>query len=133
MKDLKTKELFLDQLKKTPIIQVCCEKTGISRATLYRWKAKDKGFAEKLDKALGEGTELVNDCAESQLISAIKDKNITAIKFWLLNKCPSYKPKLEINGKLQTEQVLNEEQKALLIKALELSNLLNPKDNNKLN
>ena len=124
MKDQKIKELFLDQLKRTPIIQACCEKTGISRATLYRWKAKDKSFAEKLDKALGEGTELVNDCAESMLISAIKDKNMTAITYWLKNKCPGYMPKLELSGKVKVEnETLSEEQKSLIKKALELSGL----------
>jgi len=40
--------------------------------------------------------------AESQLLSLIKDKNITAIIFWLKHHNPVYSPKLEIsanNGK----------------------------------
>nr|MCW1949660.1 hypothetical protein [Candidatus Shapirobacteria bacterium] len=42
------------------------------------------------EKAVRKGTLLVNDLAESQLISAIKDKNITAIIFWLKNNNPKY-------------------------------------------
>lgn len=126
------KELFIEQLRKTPIIQLCCEKISVARATYYRWYKDDSEFAKKIDDALHEGTELVNDLAESGLIAAIRDRNLPSIQFWLKTHKREYSTKLEINGKLQTEQVLNEEQKTLLIKALELSNLLNPKDINKL-
>jgi len=127
------KELIIEQLKKTPIIQICCEKIGVARATYYRWYSQDPEFAKKIDESLAEGAELVNDMAESGLISAIRDRNMPAIQFWLKTHKREYSTKLEINGKFQTEQVLNEEQKALLIKALELSNLLSPKDINQLN
>ena len=126
------KELFIEQLRKTPIIQLCCEKTSVARATYYRWYNEDPEFAKNVAESLSEGTELVNDMAESGLIAAIRDRNMPGIQFWLKTHKREYSTKLEINGKLQTEQVLNEEQKALLIKALELSNLLNPKDINKL-
>ena len=46
MKTKKDKELILEQLRKTPIVQVACEKTGIARATYYRWRKKDKRFLE---------------------------------------------------------------------------------------
>ena len=40
----KEKELIIKQLKKTPIVQLACEKTGVGRATYYRWRKVDKRF-----------------------------------------------------------------------------------------
>jgi hypothetical protein len=113
------KKNMINQLKRTPIIQVCCEKTGIARATYYRWRKEDKVFSKKSEQALQEGLKLVNDMAESQLISAIKDRNITSILFWLRNRHPAYKTRLELNGTLGLQnEMLNPEQEALVLKAL---------------
>lgn len=54
MKTDKNKELVIQQLKKTPIVQVSCEKVGIGRATFYRWKQEDQDFATMADEALLE-------------------------------------------------------------------------------
>ena len=40
------KKAIIEQLKKTPIIQVTCEKLGVSRATFYRWKKNDDKFSK---------------------------------------------------------------------------------------
>jgi len=119
----KLKEALLDQLKKTPIIQIACEKLNISRMSFYRWKAEDKEFAAKVDEALLDGQLLVNDLAESQLISAVKDRNMTAILAWLKHHHPAYKTRVEIEGTVNTIQELSPEQKELVKKALELANL----------
>ncbi len=127
MKTGKTKELLLEQLKRTPIIQVSCEKVGIGRATFYRWKQEDPGFSTKAEEALAEGSSLVNDVAESQLMSAIKDKNLTAIIFWLKHHHPSYATKVEVTARLKADnEVLSPEQEALVTKALKLAALLPP-------
>ncbi len=121
----KTKELIIEQLKKTPIVQIASEKSGVGRATYYRWRKEDKEFAKSTEAALLEGRLLVNDMAESQLISAIRDQNLGAIVFWLKHHHPSYTTRVEImtNQKNQ-EDVLNEEQKELLTKALAMTKLL---------
>ena len=125
MKTLKTKELLIEQLKKTPIIQVACEKTGVGRATYYRWKKDDEEFSTKADEALSEGSSLVNDIAESQLMSAIKDKNLTAIIFWLKHHHPAYATKVEVNARLRADnETLTPEQGALVTRALKLASLL---------
>ncbi len=124
MKDIKTKEIIVEQLKKTPIVQIACEKASIARATFYRWRKTDKDFAQKVDKALSEGVNLVNEMAESQLISAIKDQNMTAIMFWLKHHKQVYSNKLEIKGKVTTEYELSKEEKEIIKKALEKSSLL---------
>lgn len=120
----KQKETILEYLKKTPIVQVVCERSDVSRATYYRWKKEDSDFARQADEALDEGTSLINDMAESQLISAIKDKNLGAIIFWLRSHHPSYASKLEITGKIKHEEQLTPEQEALVTKALKISALI---------
>lgn len=121
----KEKDKFLEIIKKNPVIQVACERSGVSKATFYRWKADDKEFCDKADTAMSEGKELVSDIAISQLISAIKDKNMHAIRYWLSNHHPDYKTKVEIAGTIQVEQELSPEQKALVERALSLAGLRN--------
>ncbi len=87
------KEAICDQLRKTPIVQMVCEKIGLGRSTYYRWRKEDDEFAEQVDEALLEGRLLMNDMAESQLLSAIRERNMTAIIFWLKHNCDWYMKK----------------------------------------
>lgn len=123
MKDAKQKKILIENLKKTPIIQLCCERSGISRATYYRWKQSDKKFAKEVDEALREGVLFINDIAESQLISAIKDKNITSIIWWLKNRHSAYAEKIQVTGKVETKSGLSSSQKLSIKEALKLSAL----------
>src|SRR3989339_708423 len=77
-----------------PIVHVSCKNTGISRATYYRWKKEDKEFDELAEKAREAGALLINDMAESQLVAAIRDRNMTAIIFWLKNHHHTYSDKV---------------------------------------
>ncbi|MCC7304314.1 hypothetical protein IT418_02790 [bacterium] len=115
-----SKQDLVDQLRKTPIIQVACEKMGIARATFYRWKKDDPAFAEQVDFALKEGSQLINDMAESQLISAIRNSNLTAIIFWLKNHHKNYSPKMEVTTK-NGDIPLTDEQKELIRRSLDLA------------
>lgn len=118
------KAILIEQLKKTPIVQIACEKCGVSRATFYRWKTEDLDFAEQADLATKDGLSLITDMAESQLISAIKDRNLSGIIFWLKTHHKNYKPKLEISGKVELDNhKLNDEQKELVENALKLAGL----------
>lgn len=117
------RQLMLEQLKKTPVVQIACEKTGIARSTFYRWKEEDKEFAKEADQALAEGVALVNDMAESQLLSAIRDRNISAIFYWLNHRHSAYSNKLEITAKVKDE-MLSPEQKELIKKALKHASLI---------
>ena len=124
MKTDKNKEALIDQLKKTPIIQLACEKTSVARATFYRWKNEDPEFAAKAEEAITEGASLVNDVAESQLMSAIRERNLTAIIFWLKHHHKSYKTRIEVDAKLQTiQQELTPEQTEVVSRALRLAGL----------
>lgn len=122
-KQQKQKEALCEQLRKTPIVQVTCEKTGVSRATYYRWKKEDKVFAKQAEEALSEGVHLMNDMAESQLLSAIKSQNLTAIIFWLKHRHKSYTQKFEVTARMENPD-LTEEQQAMVQKALTLGSLM---------
>ena len=122
MKTQQQKQLLIEQLQKTPIVQFACEKTGVSRATYYRLRKEDPDFAKAADAALGEGALLVNDMAESQLIAAIKDRNIPAIVYWLRHHHPNYTNRLELSGRIaHIQEELSEEERALIEEALRLA------------
>lgn len=121
----KDKRKFLEILEKNPVIQIAVERSGISKATFYRWKESDKEFAEKADASLHEGNSLITDIAIAQLISAIKEKNLGAIKFWLINHDSDYANKLRVTAEVEQETALPPEQEALLRRALELVSLPN--------
>lgn len=125
MKQDKQKELVVDQLRKTPIVQVVAEKVGIHRSTIYRWKAADPDFAQAVDDAMEQSINLINDLAESQLISAIKDKNITAIIYWLKHHHKTYETRVRVTGSLKhSVDRLDDEQNELVMKALTKAGLL---------
>jgi ACT domain-containing protein len=124
-----SKSTVVKQLKKTPIVQVSCKKVGISRATFYRWKKEDKEFANDAEAAIEEGLGLINDMAESQLITAIKEGNLTGIIFWLKNHHRQYSPKLEVTTK-DGDIPLTEEQKILIKKSLAMAYRDNKKEEN---
>jgi len=112
------KKRLVEQLRKTPVVQIACEKTGISRATFYRW-CQNEEFAKEARDSLQEGKSLVNDLAESQLISSIKDKRFQAISFWLKHNHPDYRTKVELSG-INNQENLSKEQEEKIMLALEL-------------
>ncbi len=117
----KIKLALIEQFKQMPIVEVACKKIGISRASYYRWRKSQKIFAKEADEALTYGRQFINDMAESQLLQAIKEGNLTGIIFWLKNNHKGYMNKLELSGKIKTEAKLSKEQQAIIKKALELS------------
>lgn len=119
------KTQVVEHLRKVPIIQIACEKVGLPRATFYRWKKQDSEFAKAIDEALITGEQLVNDMAESQLLSSIKDKNLTAIIFWLKHHHARYATRVEVTAQLKrAPEELTPEQEAVVMKALELAALV---------
>lgn len=122
MKKNKFQDQFLAELRKVPIIQVACEKTGLSRNSIYRWRKEDKDFLKKMDEAYADGVALVNDMSESQLLTLIKEKNYPAISFWLRHRNDNYKNKLEITTKEDHEE-LTPSQAKIVKQALKLANI----------
>ena len=121
-KQNKKKVELIEQLKKTPIIQIACEKVGVGRATFYRWRKDDKEFAESVEQSLTDGAYLVSDMAESKLISAIKKESLPAIIFWLKSHHAKYRTKLDVNANIRNlDEPLTAEQEALVREALRLA------------
>lgn len=120
----KIQNLFLEELKKIPIVLVACEKSGVSRNSIYRWKREDKDFSKYMDEALAEGEALVNDMSESQLLTLIKEKNWSAISFWLRHRNPKFKDKIEITSKTEDSEELTPSQANIVRQALKLAQIL---------
>lgn len=119
-KNKKTKE-FLEHLKNIPIILVACEKSGLSRNTVYRWRRDDEEFRKEMEEALRDGEELINDMSESQLLTLIKEKNWHAISFWLRHRNPRFKDKVEVTAKIENNEALTPEQEEVVREALRLA------------
>jgi len=117
------KALMLDQLRKTPVVEIACNKTGTGRTTFYRWKREDDAFVKAVDKALQEGWLLMNDMAESQLLTAVRDGNFAAVQYWLRHHHPSYANKIELNASMKIDETLSPEQEAAVRAALHLAGL----------
>ena len=116
------KQLILEQLRKVPIVEAACQKTGISRMTFYRWKKEDEAFGRSVDEALQNGRLLVNDLAENQLIGAVKNQNLSAVQYWLKHHHPDYANKLQVSHQMKDES-LTPEQEEVVRKALSLASL----------
>ncbi len=123
-KKSRLQEAFFNELKKVPIVLVACEKSGISRNSVYRWKREDKEFSKVMDEALAEGEALVNDMSESQLLTMIKEKNWSAISFWLRHRNPRFKDKIEVTSKTEDTDELTPAQAEVIKQALKLARIL---------
>lgn len=124
------KKRLLLRLVKTPIVEAACNQANVPRSTYYRWRKDDEAFAEACDEAIEQSSSVVNDLAESQLISAIKDQNMTAVMFWLKHHHRNYRTRVEIDAKIESvQQELTPEQAELVAHALKLAGLTT--DNNK--
>lgn len=84
---------IIRQLQSAPIVQLACERAGVSRAAYYRWRTNDVIFARAADHVLEAGRFLINDMAESQLIRKVKNGDGSAIKYWLSHNHPNYSKK----------------------------------------
>lgn len=120
MKKNKLQDQFFAELEKVPIVQVACEKTGISRNSVYRWRKEDKMFTKKMDEAITKGVALVNDMSESQLLTLIKEKSYSAISFWLRHRNDHYKDRIEVITK-EDNEALSPSQAKIVRNALKLA------------
>jgi hypothetical protein len=124
MKKNKLQKSFFEELKKVPIVLVACEKTGLSRNSVYRWKKEDQEFSKNMDQAMLDGVAFVNDMSESQLLTMIKEKNWSAISFWLKHRNDNYKTKVQVDGSINTINELSPEQERTVKDALKLAGLI---------
>lgn len=109
MKSDHIKKLFMEQLQRVPIVEIACEKVGLSRATYYRWHKDNLDFRKQSDEALERGFEYVNDLSESQVLTLIKEKKMPAITLWLKTHHPRYGSKAKMQTPSSSVRHLNPE------------------------
>ena len=118
------KKALLLKLAKTPIVEVACKQAGVPRSTYYRWRKDDEEFADACDETIEISISRINDLAESQLINAIKEQNMSAITFWLKHHHSGYRNKLQLDARISTvQQELTPEQIETVGNALRLAGL----------
>ncbi len=127
----KEKETIIENLKRMPIIEIACNKSGVSRATYYRWKEQDVTFSQAVDKAQEEGEALIRDVAVSKIIKGINDDNLTAAMYWLNHRDPRFSNKVEISTTTKPQETLSPEQEEAVKKALALTGLSEKEKENK--
>lgn len=89
------KQTICEILEKSPIIESACQKVGISRMTLCRWRKDDEKFDQQIEDVLSLSRASVNDLAESKMIQAISEGNASLIRFWLCHNSPRYQRRLD--------------------------------------
>ena len=90
----KTKKLLnklAEEVEKTPVIQIACDKFGISRNTFYRWMKEDKNFLIRINEAMSLGNGLVSDVSISNVLEGIKRKDAMYTKYWLSHRHPDFR------------------------------------------
>lgn len=77
------KKALLDALAKSlGVVTVACKKVGVERSTFYRYYREDPEFKKQVDDL----NDVALDFAESKLIEAMGETNVTAIIFYLKTK-----------------------------------------------
>jgi hypothetical protein len=116
----KQKELLLEQLRTIPIVEIACKRTGISRATFYRWCDDDEDFKTDVENSKVDGVENINDMSEAQLIGMIKEKKFQATALWLKHNHQRFmsEDKRNLAQKQRKSIELDSTKKALLKEAL---------------
>ena len=84
-------EILLTELRKNSITTVSCQKAGIPRLTLYRWKKDDPELMDMVDEAMSEGKCVINAMAESVIIKSIREGNVSASKYYLSHNHERYR------------------------------------------
>ncbi len=125
MKKQRVQKLFIEQLRKVPIVQAVCEKLGISRAIVYVWRKENEAFRKEMDAALDEGEALVNDLSESVLLQRIKNGELPPATFWLRHRHPKFRSRIEVDATFrQQREGLTPEQEEAVKKALAMAGLV---------
>jgi transposase-like protein len=119
----KTKKLtdrLIEELERTPLVQIACEKHGISRNTFYRWLKEDNDFMVRVSEAMSLGTGVVHDVAVSNVLNGIKSKDVVYTKYWLSHRHPEFRRPFihreDLDDPLQHKRLLDSEAQLLKTK-----------------
>jgi len=94
MKKARIVKPFLEELRKHGNVQLACNVSGISRNSVYEWRRDDPEFRQAWDEAVSEGTDVMNDVAQSKLMAKIQEGYFPAITYQLGRCDPRYMQKI---------------------------------------
>jgi len=90
----KIKKQLIEEAKSNHLVSYLCHKSGIARATFYRWVEDDKKFAREIKNAQKLGRHAICDLAESKIMQLVKSPNenvsLNASKYILNNNHKNY-------------------------------------------
>lgn len=92
-KKARTKAAIVKRLSEVRIVEIACKSVGISRATYYRWLKEDPQFEWDCEDAIRQGTAVICDLAESQIVAKIRSGDFRASTYFLEKHHKDYKPK----------------------------------------
>lgn len=98
------KKNFIEQIEQMPNVQIACKKVGLPRATYYRWRQEDEEFREMADEALERGVDVINDLAESKVISGVNKGEHRYVFYWLSHRHPIYKKREAKEKEIEKER-----------------------------
>lgn len=102
------KKLFLDAMQESRgLICTSIRAAGISKQTLYKWKAEDKEFSDKIDDIKDETKEWV----QGRLLTLIENGSTVATIFFLKTQCgwkESQKLEVENVNDIDVQAAINE-------------------------
>ena len=84
------KNKIIEYLNEKPFLSHACKKSGVARATVYRWIKDNAQFRKEIESALKLGRNNMCDVAEASLFKKSADGDVSAIKFVLQNNEPRY-------------------------------------------
>lgn len=84
------KQKVIEQLRLMPIVTVACKRSSVATATYYRWRNEDAQFEDDSDEAIRQGSLIVDDMVESQLLKGINEGVAVLIMYYLNNRHPRY-------------------------------------------
>ncbi len=96
MKRSYDKSKFLEALTESPWISSASKKSGISRATVYRWMKDIPDFKRAVENAIKMGNSKIGEMAEMGLVKKINEGHFPAIKYYLDHTNSKYIPKRSI-------------------------------------
>ncbi len=85
-----TRGKIIEYLDEKPFLSHACKKSGVSRATVYRWMKDNIQFRNEIEGALSLGRKNMCDVAEASLFKKTADGDMPAIRFVLQNNEPRY-------------------------------------------
>jgi len=112
-------KIILEELEKTPLVQVACKKAGISRNTFYNWMKENKVFRKQVNESMSLGNGTVNDFAVSNILTGIQNKDFASTRYWLDRRHPDFKKPYRIvidpNDILLYERMIEEKEQIIRI------------------